>query len=219
MRLLLALIFATFATVSSAGVLVVNVFQPLPGKANLTASYMNEARQIINDMGQQAGFTSDMKGIYRFNMYFESYEAYGAFSQRIGSNPAWQAFQAKTSASPSATQIDNLMLQEQIQGPGVNPGNVSDVTVWNVPPFQMQQAVEGARGAIEHHVNQGAMGASVWSYAGQMYYITTHESLEAWGKFRDTPNPAFGAYMMSQVDPATGVLPISIARQNVLVAN
>lgn len=70
MRLLVALFLTLAATLSHAAVLVVNVYQPLPGKGPLTASYMQEARGILSDMGQRASYTTDLTGGVSFQHVF-----------------------------------------------------------------------------------------------------------------------------------------------------
>ena len=215
MRLIIALSVLLFASSSFAQVLVINVYQPLPGKAGVTASYMREAQRIHASMGQQASFSSDLAGIYRYNMLFENYQAFGKFITEMNRNPA---FQAKISASPSAKQIDNLLLNQRHAGPAVTPGMVTQVTVWEAPTGNMPAMLEGAMGAIPHHERQGAAGVSVWAEGGTtMYYAIHFNSMEDWGRFRDTPNPQFNAYMQSLINPATGQLASEVVRQSILI--
>lgn len=217
MRLLIALSLLCFSTFGHAQVLVVNLYQPLPGKAGLTASYMHEAQEIHSSLGLQTSFSSDLAGMYRYNMLFDNYEAFGKYVTTLNSSPAWQAFLAKTGASPSATQVDNLLLNQRRAGPAVSPGMVTQVTVWEAPPGNMPRMLEAAMGSVAHHERQGAAGVSVWSEGNTtMYYATHHESMEEWGKFRDTPNPGFNAYMQSQVNPETGQLDAEVARVSIL---
>lgn len=212
MRLLIALLFTFITTLSHAQLLVVNVYQPLAGKASLTASYMQEAQSILRDMGYQANYSSDLAGIYRFNTYFESWESYGEFFQGLGSSPRWAAFMAKVSTSPSAMQIDNLLLNEVKAGPGVEPGMVIESTMWDVPLPERGAFMAAAMGSVPHHERQGAVGVSIWANAFNVYYSTHHENMRSFGRFRDTPNPEFGEYFRSQQNPN-----VSMERQTVLV--
>ena len=176
MRTLVALLFIFCTTMTNAAVLVVNMYEPLPGKAILTASYMQEAQAILREMGYQANYSSDLAGIYRFNMYFEDWESYGEMYQRLGSSAIWAAFNAKVSASPSARQIDNLILNEVRPGPGVQPGMVTQATVWEVPLAERAAFMEAAMGSVPHHERQGAMGVSIWADIKYVYYSTHHEN-------------------------------------------
>jgi hypothetical protein len=213
MRFLLVLFFTLVSTVSHAAMLVVNVYQPLPGKALLTASYMQEAQTILRGMGYQASFSNDLSGVYRFNMYFEDWESYGEMYQRLGSSMAWAAFNAKVSASPSATQVDNLLLNEVKAGPAAQPGMVAETTVWTTT-FQGRNAfIESAMGAAPLHEKQGAAGVSIWADAFNVYYVTHHQNMQAFGRFRDTPNPEFQQYFAAASQNSTAVM----ERQTVMV--
>ena len=212
MRILAALFLVFFSTMAQAAVLVVNVYQPLAGKGPLTASYMREAQSIIEGMGHQAGYTMDLSGVYRFTMYFEDMESYGEMFQQLGSSPAWAAFTAKISASPSATQIDNLLLNEVKAGPAAQPGQVTESTLWEAPLSQRNAFIQAAMGAVPHHERQGAAGVSIWADAFHVYYVTHHEDMQAFGKFRDTPNPEFQQYFAAQQNPDVIML-----RQTVMV--
>ena len=213
MRFLIVLMFSLVSTLSHAAMLVVNVYQPLPGKALLTASYMQEAQTILRDMGYQANFSNDLAGTYRFNMYFEDWESYGEMYQRLGSSMAWAAFNAKISASPSATQIDNLLLNEVKAGPGAQPGMVTESTAWTSPLPDRNAFIQSAMGAAPLHEKQGAMGVSIWADAFNVYYITHHQNMQAFGRFRDTPNPEFQEYFASARQNSTATM----ERQTVMV--
>lgn len=213
MRLLFILILTLVSTISHAAMMSVNVYQPLPGKASLTASYMQEAQAILRDMGFQASYSSDLAGVYRFNLYFEDWESYGKMSLQLASSAAWAAFIAKTSASPSAAQIDNLLLNEIKAGPGNQPGRVSAVTVWDSPLTARDALIQSFMGAVPLHEKQGAMGVSIWSDAFNVYYITHHQDMQLYGRFRDTPNPEFMQYFLAARQNSTAMM----ERQSVLV--
>lgn len=212
MRLLIALAFFCFSTLSQAAVLVVNVYQPLPGKGPLTASYMSEAQSILREMGVQASYSFDLAGVYRFNMYFEDSESYGETYQRLGTSQVWAAFTAKISANPSATQTANMLLNEVKAGPGVQPGMVTETTVWDVPLADRNDFMAAAMGAVPHHERQGAAGVSIWANAFNVFYTTHHQNMQAFGRFRDTPNPEFQQYFASQARPS-----VSMVRQTRMV--
>jgi hypothetical protein len=110
MRLFLAAAFVIFSSSTFAQVLAINVYQPLPGKGQLSAQYMREAREIQQALGARVSFSVDLKGIYRYNLLFDSWEDYGTFVQSLAANPDWQTFNRKRAMAPASTQIDNLLL-------------------------------------------------------------------------------------------------------------
>ncbi len=214
MRLLVALTFLFISSLGHAAILVVNVYQPLAGKGPLTASYMQEAQGILREMGQQATYSVDLAGVYRFNMYFEDNESYGDLYQRLGSSATWAAFTAKISATPSATQIDNLILNEVKPGPAAQPGMVAEVTTWSVDLPSRNTFMQSALGAVPHHERQGAAGVSIWADAFNVYYITHHQNMRALGRFRDTPNPEFQRYFQEASGSSPGA---TMDRQTIIV--
>lgn len=214
MRLLFVLMLTLASTISHAAMMSVNVYQPLPGKASLTASYMQEAQTILRSMGIQASYSNDLAGVYRFNMYFEDWESYGEMTQQLGSNTAWAAFNVKRSISPSAIQIDNLLLNQLKAGPGLQPGMVSAVTVWDSPLISRDAFIQSAMGAAPLHEQQGATGVSIWADAFNVYYITSHQNMQAYGLFRDTPNPEFQQYFQSAQQNSTATM----VRQTILIS-
>jgi hypothetical protein len=98
-------------------------------------------------------------------------------------------------------QVDNLLLN-QVAAPSVNvggPGSATQVIVWEATAGNMGALIEGALGAKPIHERAGA-NVSIYAGPGSrmwMYYLQQFENKVAWGKFRDTPNPEFNAYMQS----------------------
>lgn len=220
MKTITAILLFLVSTSVYTQVAVVNVYQPLPGKSPLTMQYMSEARTIHQAAGVQVALTYDLKGIYRYALFFENWESYGQFTMDMRENAAWLAFQTRISSSPSATQIDNLLLnQRAAAAAGGGPGSVTQVTVWLLPPEgNMADLVRGGMGAKPIHEKAGA-AVSIYAEGGNtMYYLMRFDDMAAWGKFRDTPNPEFSAYMQSQVDPETGRLGADIIEQYTMVA-
>jgi len=131
MKTLLALVLLVCSSSLMAQVASVNVFEPLPGKASLTTEYFREAKAIQESLGATVAITSDMKGIYRYAVLSQNWQAYGEFVQRLVVNEAWMAFQNRIAANPSAVQTDNLQMNlVDATGGGAGPGSVTDVTIW-----------------------------------------------------------------------------------------
>ncbi len=199
MKTLVAAILLLFSSSLMAQVASVNVFEPLPGKGGLTAQYFQEAKAIQEAMGATVAISNDFKGIYRYALLFDNWQAYGEFAQALFVNEAWGAFLTKISNNPSAVQIDNLQLD--LVAPGTlsgvqGPGAVTDVFVWELTTGTMADLLEGAMTAKEIHERAGASVVIYTAGAlGRMYYLMQYPDLSTWGRLRDTPNPEFAAFM------------------------
>lgn len=198
MRSIIAAAILIFPSSALAQVVSVNVYQPVPGGAQLTAEYFQEAKAIMQATGAQVSTSSDLKGTFRFATIFDNWEAYGRFAQSLPTNESWGAFQNKIAGTRAANQTDNLLLNQRAAAtnPVTGPGTVTQITVWEPTTGTMAELVEGAMGAQPIHERAGA-SVSVYTGGGRMYYLMSFENFEAWGRSRDTPNPEFQAYMQS----------------------
>ncbi|MBL4821550.1 MAG: hypothetical protein JKY98_11265 [Gammaproteobacteria bacterium] len=196
-KITIAVILLIFSSFSMAQVASVNVYQPLPGKSSLAGSYVREAKSIQEAMGARIGITVDLKGIFRYAVISDNWEAFGKFNQSLPGNAIFQRFQNKRGVAPATTQIDNLQLSQVAPGIPGRPVGISQVTVWETTTGTMRALLDGGLGAKPIHEKAGA-NVTIWrGPPNRMYYITQFENWEAWGKFRDTPNPEFSAYMQS----------------------
>ncbi len=198
MKSIIAAVILIFPSSAFAQVVSVNVYQPVPGGAQLTGEYFQEAKVILQAAGAQVTMNRDLKGTFRFATLFDNWEAYGRFAQSLPTNESWGAFQNKIAGTRAANQTDNLLLNQRAAAtnPVTGPGTVTQITVWEPTTGTMAQLVEGAMGAKPIHERAGA-SVSVSTGGGRMYYLMRFENFEAWGKFRDTPNPEFQAYFQS----------------------
>ncbi len=198
MKSIIAAVILIFPSSAFAQVVSVNVFQPVPGGAPLTAEYFQEAKVILQAAGARVTMSLDLKGTFRFATSFDNWEAYGRFAQSLPTNQSWGAFLNKVSGNPSAIQTDNLLLNQiaAATNPVTGPGTVTQVFVWEPTGGTMAELIEGAMGAKPIHERAGA-SVSVSAGGGRMYYLMRFENFEAWGKNRDTPNPEFLAYFQS----------------------
>ena len=199
MKSIIAAVILISPSSAFAQVVSVNVFQPVPGGAQLTAEYFQEAKAILQATGAQVSTSSDLKGTFRFATIFDNWEAYGRFAQSLPTNESWGAFQNKVAGTRAANQTDNLLLNQRAAAtnPVTGPGTVTQITVWEPTTGTMAELVEGAMGAKPIHERAGA-SVSVYTGGGRMYYLMSFENFEAWGRNRDTPNPEFQAYMQSR---------------------
>jgi len=198
MKSIIAAVILIFPSSAFAQVASVNVYQPVPGGAQLTAEYFQEAKAILQAAGAQVIISSDLKGTFRFATLFDNWEAYGRFAQSLPTNESWGAFQNKIAGTRAANQTDNLLVNQRAvaTNPVRGPGTVTQTTVWEPTTGTMAQLVEGAMGAKPIHERAGAR-VSVYTGGGRLYYRMSFENFEAWGKSRDTPNPEFQAYIQS----------------------
>lgn len=198
MKILFTILSLLLASSAFSQVAVVNTFQPLPGKSALGVSYMREAKAIHDAMGVTVALSSNTDGSYGYAMLAPSWEAYGKFAQSLNGNPAWIAFNAKRSAAPASVQTGNIQLSIVSPPTGGAPGGVSEIFVWEPTSGSMQDLIQGALGAKPFHESAGA-SISIYRDVvnNQMYYMQSFPNFAAWGKFRDTPNPEFNAYMQS----------------------
>lgn len=198
MRLLFTVVALLLTSSAFSQVAVVNTYQPMAGKNALTVSYMREAKAIHDAMGVTVAISSNTDGSYGYAILAPSWEAYGQFAQSLPQSAAWRAFNAKQTAAPAAVQTGNIQLAIVSPPTGGPPGGVSEIFVWETTTGSMQDLIQGALGAEPIHE---AAGASVSVYRdvvnNQMYYMQSFPNFAAWGKFRDTPNPEFNAYMQS----------------------
>ncbi|MGI9286130.1 MAG: hypothetical protein ACR2P1_12140, partial [Pseudomonadales bacterium] len=87
-------------------VLVVNIWDPMPGKGALTFKYAHEARAIHDKLGAQAIVATDQMGNLHYASGFASWEAWGKFQAKLQASEEWTAFIAKLNSDPSAERVD-----------------------------------------------------------------------------------------------------------------
>ena len=194
MKSIIAAVILISPSSAFAQVVSVNVFQPVPGGAQLTAEYFQEAKAIMQAAGAQVTTSSDLKGAFWFATLFDNWEAYGRFAQSLPTNESWGAFQNKIAGTRAANQTDNLLLNRRDvpTNPVTGPGTVTQTTVWEPTGGTMAQLVATAMGRKPIHERAGA-SVSVYTGGGRMYYRRSFENFEAWGKSRDTPNNRDGS--------------------------
>jgi hypothetical protein len=197
MKSILAAVILIFSSNAFAQVVSVNVFEPLAGKTGLEIEYFREAKDILQTAGAGVTISRDLSGTLRFASIFESWEAFGTWSDSLATNPVWAAFQRKTAQNPAAIQTENILFNIAVTSGLGAPGSVTQVTVWEVTTGTMSALVEGARGAKPIHEKAGSVVAVLTTGQNTMYYLQRYENMAAWGKDRGTPNPEFNAYMQS----------------------
>ena len=194
--ILLGVVLLLVSSVATAQVVELNVFKPLPGKGGLSVQYGQEARDIQTELGAQVVVSQDTEGRLLYALVTPNWTEWAAFGDKLGASPEWSAFQAKISAAPSAELEEQYFLN--IVSATDGPINVFQNFVWEPEPGRGNELVAGALQAAAIHEKAGAdVGVSV-DQLGRMHYLMAFESWEAWGKFADTPNPEFQAFMAEQ---------------------
>ena len=102
MKSIIAAVILIFPSSAFAQVVSVNVYPPVPGGAQLTAEYFQEAKAILQAGGAQVITSSDLKGTFRFATLFDNWEAYGRFAQSLPTNESWGFYPARADTSEKA---------------------------------------------------------------------------------------------------------------------
>ena len=208
---LLAVLSVALAPSTVADVLVVNIWDPMPGKGAATVQNSLEARKIHESMGAQALVAADQMGRVHYGLTFDDWAAWAAFGEKLEASKEWQTFWSRVSQSPSAELQDQYMLEQP--SPGA-PGKVYQVFIWDAHPGRTADTIERAMGAKAIHEKGGAgVGINVDPF-GRVHYVMSFDSWSDWGKFQDAPNDEFQAYM-AQIsgDPSAELVRIYTAEQ------
>ena len=206
MKSLLTAILLTFSVSAMGQALIVNVFEPLPGGAQQTAAYAQEAKAIHEAMGAGVTIGMTVDGKMHYGVAQDSWASYGRWAQSLAANSDWQAFQRKINADPSAVQTDNHILYTVAAGENVGAGGVYQVYIWEPNEGKVGQLMQGGIGAKPIHEKVGAKVTVLRDELNRMHYVMMFDSWEAWGQFQDTPNPEFNAYMQERTAEAAGRL-------------
>ena len=205
------LVVASLLLISSAAtaqVVQVNIWKPLPGKGPLTFGYGQEARAIHQELGANVAIANDTEGRMTYALIFANWTEWAQFGGKLQASEEWSAFLAKINAAPSAELEDQYMLNV-VSPLAADTIAVYQSFIWQPQLGRGQELVQGALQAKAIHEKAGAsVGVSV-DQLGRMHYLMTFESWEAWGKFADTPNPEFQAFMAeANEDPVAQLIKV-----------
>lgn len=206
MKSLVTTILLLFSASALGQALVVNIFEPLPGGAQKTAAYAQEAKAIHEAMGASVTIGTTVDGKMHYGVTLESWSDYGRWAQSLARNPEWQAFQSKINANPSAVQVDNHILYTAAAGENVGAGGVYQVYIWEANNGRVGDLMQGGIGAKPIHERAGAKVTVLRDEQNRMHYVMMFDSWEDWGEFQDTPNPEFNAYMQERTAEGAGRL-------------
>jgi hypothetical protein len=192
MKTLIATLLLVVTTAASADVLVVNIWQPLPGQAGTTFQYGQEAKAIHEKLGARVMVAADLTGQMHYGLSFENWAAWAAFGDKLAASADWTAFLDRINANPSAIR-EEVYMMDQVAPLAV--GGVYEVGIWTPNPGRTADTVARAMEIKALHEKAGAkVGVNV-DQMGRVHYVLTFENWAAWGKFQDTPNPDVEATM------------------------
>ena len=118
---------------------------------------------------------------------------------------------AKISVKPSATLIDNNLLNTPVPG---KDGSVYQVFIWQPELGRGADLFQAGMKAKAIHEKDGAAVTIHADQMQNMHYVMNFDSWEAWAKFQDSPHPEFQAFMQERSkDPAGRLLKVYTASQ------
>jgi hypothetical protein len=209
MRTIVFALMLSLSSLTTAQVLEVNIWKSLPGQNQLTIQYGQEAAAINNKLGTNASIAVDLKGRLHFVMTFENWAAWAKHNGKMQASKEWGAFLEKFSKNPSAELEDNYLLDTAAAG---TAGNVYEVYVFQPELGRGGDLFRSGMQAKAIHEKAGTNVAIHADRLGNMAYVLNFDSWDDWGKFRDTPNPAFQAFMQEQSkDPKGRIIKVYTA--------
>lgn len=188
-RTLLSFVLLFAASLSTAQVLVVNVFESMPGKVPTSLEYAMEAGALFQKMGVSPTIGLDQLDRLHYAVRFDNWTEYAKFQTKLQSSAEWSAFLGKVNANPSATLAENYRMN--IVAPAAL-GNVIEVFIWQATPGHFNDLLQAGMEAKAIHEKPGGVSVSINAdEMNRLHYVMSYESLEAWAKYQDTPNPEF----------------------------
>ncbi len=211
MRLLIASVLLVCSSIAGAQVLEVNIWQPMPGMTEKTVEYAKEGASIVEELGGSATVGQDRDGNLHFVTNHKNWVDWAAFQKKMSDSKAWTSFVAKFSAKPSATLINNYLLNTPAPG---KDGPVYQVFIWQPELGRGADLFQAGMKAKAIHEKDGAAVTIHADQMQNMHYVMNFDSWEAWAKFQDSPHPEFQAFMQERSeDPAGKLLKVYTASQ------
>ena len=192
MRVLIASLILLCSSLASAQVLEVNIWQPMPGMAEKTVQHAKEAEGIVNELGGNAEVGQDRNGSLHFVTSHKNWAEWAAFQKKRTGSKAWASFLTKISDKPSATLVENYLLNTP--APGKN-GAVYQVYIWQPELGRGADLFQAGMKAKAIHEKEGVAVTIHTDQIQNMHYVMNYDSWEAWAKFQDSPHPEFQAFM------------------------
>ena len=210
MRTIILGVFLAFSSSIMADVLEVNIWKSMPGKNPLTMQYGQEVKTIFSKLGARATLGSDLEGRLHVATHFENWQGWAKFRNRLQDSPDWVAFLQKVNANPSAER-ENHYLLDTVSSSGA-PAAMYQVLIFEPELGRGGDLVQAAMQAKAIHEKGKAKVAMHVDQLGNLHYVTSFDSWDAWAKFQDTPDPAFQEFMQEQnKDPTAKLIKVYTA--------
>jgi hypothetical protein len=203
MKKLLASVLLLCSSFAGAQVLEVNIWQPLPGMAEKMAEDAREGAAIANKHGGGATLGLDRSGSLHFVTSHKNWADWATYQKKTSNDKAWTSFVARFNANPSATLLNNYLLNTPAPG-GI--GSVYQVFIWKPELGRGTELFKAGMKAKAIHEKDGAAVTIHTDQMQNMHYVMNFDSWEAWGKFQDSPHPEFQAFMQEQSKNPAGRL-------------
>ncbi len=175
----------------------------MPGQGQQTLQRGQEARAIHEKLGAKVAIAMDTDGRMHYAATYEDWADWVKVGSRLQTSEQWQTFGRRIAANPTAEVEDHYMLRVVSPGGG---GSTYQVFVWDPLPGRGGDLVTNSLIAKKIHEKAGADVGILLDQLGRMHYVVSFDSMEAWAKFADTPNPAFQTFMREQNEDPTGKL-------------
>jgi len=203
MRAITTAVLLFLSTFATADVLEVTIWQPMPGQGPVTFQYAAEAQAIQEKLGASVSVGADLEGNMHYALSFDNWTEWAAFGAKLDASPDWSNFLSKINAAPSAERLDHYLLN--VAAPG-GDGSIYQVFVWQPMPGRINELIAAGMEAKQIHEKAGANVGVYVDQLNRMHYGMSFPTWDAWGKFQDTPDPAFQNWMAEQNKDPTGTL-------------
>ena len=101
-----------FPAAALADVTVVNIWDPIPGRAQETLQRGAEARAIHTELGAQVTIGVDQMGNMHYVSTFADWGAWAEFQAKMAASEEWQEWWGQRLANPSAELIKFYMIND-----------------------------------------------------------------------------------------------------------
>ncbi|MGI9326618.1 MAG: hypothetical protein ACR2PZ_15470 [Pseudomonadales bacterium] len=205
--LFFTLLFATGSI--GADVLVVNIWDPLPGKGQATAQNAQTAKAIHEKHGATVTMAYDGMGRMHYATGFKNWKDWTKFQKKTQSSKEWTEFWSQVIADPSADLEDRYLLN--VVSPG-GVGSVYQVYIWEAERA-LGELIESAMKAEAIHEKAGVDVSINIDQMNRMHYVMSYANWEDWAKFQDgTPSEEWNNYWAeASKDPAGKLIKVYTA--------
>ena len=170
-----------FCSHLQADVALANIWSAVPGNGPQLFRNGMEAKAIHEKMGAAVSIAADQDGDMHYVVSFPDWAVWGMFQDAAASNEAWQSFWQRVNkvatAEISATYMVNMVTVAESQ-----PASL--VYSWDVDQGKTSDFVALSQKSKTMHERMGASIGIHVDELGDVHYLMTFPSWEAWGNFQ-----------------------------------